>query len=144
MLDALDRPLRDLRISVTDRCNLRCRYCMPREVFGADHPFLPRDELLSFEEIARVATLAARQGVDRIRLTGGEPLLRRELPRLVGMLAAIPGIDDLSLTTNGLLLARHGGRRSPPPGSTASPSASTRSIRACCARSPTPRSTRHR
>src|SRR5581483_8524069 len=107
MLDALQRPMRDLRISVTDRCNLRCRYCMPREVFGPDHPFLPREELLSFEEIARVARLSAAHGVDRIRPTGGEPLLRRGLPELVGMLAAIDGIDDLSLTTNGLLLARH-------------------------------------
>ncbi len=106
MLDALQRPMRDLRISVTDRCNLRCRYCMPREVFGPDHVFLPRGELLSFEEIARVAALSAAHGVDRIRLTGGEPLLRRGLPRLVEMLAAIPGIDELSLTTNGLLLAR--------------------------------------
>src|SRR5438270_13987535 len=107
MLDALQRPMRDLRISVTDRCNLRCRYCMPREVFGPDHAFLPRDQLLSFEEIARVAALSASLGVNRVRLTGGEPLLRRELPRLVEMLAAIPGIEDLSLTTNGLLLARH-------------------------------------
>jgi cyclic pyranopterin phosphate synthase len=106
MLDALHRPMRDLRISVTDRCNLRCRYCMPREVFGPDHAFLPRGELLSFEEIARVAALSAAHGVDRIRLTGGEPLLRAGLPRLVEMLAAIPGVDDLSLTTNGLLLAR--------------------------------------
>ena len=106
MLDALQRPMRDLRISVTDRCNLRCRYCMPREVFGPDHAFLPRGELLSFEEITRVATLSAAHGVDRIRLTGGEPLLRRELPRLVEMLVAVPGIDELSLTTNGLLLAR--------------------------------------
>jgi cyclic pyranopterin phosphate synthase len=107
MLDALQRPMRDLRISVTDRCNLRCRYCMPREVFGPDHAFLPRAELLSFEEIARVAAVSAEHGVDRIRLTGGEPLLRRELPQLVEMLAAIPGIGDLSLTTNGLLMARH-------------------------------------
>jgi cyclic pyranopterin phosphate synthase len=106
MLDALQRPMRDLRISVTDRCNLRCRYCMPREVFGPDHAFLPRGELLSFEEIARVAALSAGHGVDRIRLTGGEPLLRRELPRLVEMLAAVPGIEEVSLTTNGLLLAR--------------------------------------
>jgi cyclic pyranopterin phosphate synthase len=107
MLDALQRPMRDLRISVTDRCNLRCRYCMPREVFGPDHPFLPRGELLTFEEIARVASLSAAHGVDRIRITGGEPLLRRGLPQLVEMLAAIDGIENLSLTTNGLLLARH-------------------------------------
>ncbi len=107
MLDKLDRPMRDLRISVTDRCNLRCRYCMPREVFGPDHVFLPREQLLSFEEIAQVAGAMAAHGVDRIRLTGGEPLLRRGLERLVAMLAAIPGIADLSLTTNGLLLARN-------------------------------------
>jgi GTP 3',8-cyclase len=106
VLDALHRPMRDLRISVTDRCNLRCRYCMPREVFGPDHQFLAREELLSFEEIARVASAMAAQGVNHIRLTGGEPLLRRGLERLVELLAAIPGIDDLSLTTNGLLLER--------------------------------------
>jgi cyclic pyranopterin phosphate synthase len=99
--------MRDLRISVTDRCNLRCRYCMPREVFGADHAFLPPEQLLSFEEIARISTVMAGQGVRRIRLTGGEPLLRRGLERLVSMLAAIPGVEDLSLTTNGLLLERH-------------------------------------
>jgi cyclic pyranopterin phosphate synthase len=105
MLDELDRPLRDLRISVTDRCNLRCRYCMPREVYGANHVFLPRGELLSFEEIARVVRVLAAQGVDKLRLTGGEPLLRRGLERLVEMLAEIEGIDDIALTTNGLLLA---------------------------------------
>ncbi|MEA2215819.1 MAG: 3,8-cyclase [Solirubrobacteraceae bacterium] len=98
--------MRDLRISVTDRCNMRCRYCMPREVFGAGHRFLPRDELLSFEEIARVAAVLAGHGVRKIRLTGGEPLLRRGLENLVAMLASIDGIEDLSLTTNGLLLAR--------------------------------------
>jgi GTP 3',8-cyclase len=99
--------MRDLRISVTDRCNLRCRYCMPREVFGPDHAFLPREQLLSFEEIGRISAAMAAHGVTRIRLTGGEPLLRRGLERLVSMLAAIPGIDDVSLTTNGLLLERH-------------------------------------
>ncbi len=98
--------MRDLRISVTDRCNLRCRYCMPREVFGPDHHFLPREQLLSFEEIARVATVMAEQGIDRVRLTGGEPLLRRGLERLVELIARIPGVEDLSLTTNGLLLER--------------------------------------
>ncbi|HEY7835900.1 MAG TPA: GTP 3',8-cyclase MoaA [Solirubrobacteraceae bacterium] len=106
MLDKLERPMRDLRISVTDRCNLRCRYCMPREVFGPDHHFLPREQLLSFEEIARVATVMAEQGIDRVRLTGGEPLLRRGLERLVELIARIPGVEDLSLTTNGLLLER--------------------------------------
>jgi GTP 3',8-cyclase len=106
VLDTLGRPMRDLRISVTDRCNMRCRYCMPREVFGAGHRFLPRDQLLSFEEIARVAAILAGRGVGKIRLTGGEPLLRRGLEKLVAMLAAIEEIEDLSLTTNGLLLAR--------------------------------------
>jgi cyclic pyranopterin phosphate synthase len=105
MRDELDRPLRDLRISVTDRCNLRCRYCMPSEVYGAGHVFLPRAELLSFEEIARIVRVLAAQGVDKLRLTGGEPLLRRDLARLVAMLSAIDGIDDIALTTNGLLLA---------------------------------------
>ncbi len=106
MLDRLDRPLRDLRVSVTDRCNLRCRYCMPREVFGADFAFLARAELLSFEEIARVVRAAVACGVRKVRLTGGEPLLRRDLERLVATLAAIDGLEDLALTTNGLLLAR--------------------------------------
>jgi len=96
--------MRDLRISVTDRCNFRCRYCMPREVFGADWQFLGRAEILSFEEIARVAAIFVRNGVRKLRLTGGEPLLRRDLPQLVRMLAAIPGVD-LALTTNGSLLA---------------------------------------
>jgi cyclic pyranopterin phosphate synthase len=105
MLDLLDRPLRDLRISVTDRCNLRCRYCMPREVYGADYAFLARSELLSFEEIARLVAVLAAQGVDKLRLTGGEPLLRRDLERLVAMLAEVDGIADIALTTNGLLLA---------------------------------------
>jgi cyclic pyranopterin phosphate synthase len=105
-LDALRRPLRDLRISVTDRCNMRCRYCMPREVFGPDHAFLERDELLSFEELHRVVRAAARLGVTKLRLTGGEPLLRRELSTLVGLLAGVEGIDDLALTTNGVLLPR--------------------------------------
>lgn len=103
--DLLGRPLRDLRISVTDRCNFRCRYCMPREVFGADHAFLPRSELLTFEEIARVVATLTPLGVRKIRLTGGEPLLRRNLTALVSMLAATVGIEDLALTTNGSLLA---------------------------------------
>jgi cyclic pyranopterin phosphate synthase len=105
MRDQLDRPLRDLRISVTDRCNLRCSYCMPKEVFGAGYVFRGRSELLSFEEIARVTRVLAAQGVDRLRLTGGEPLLRHGLERLVEMLAGIDGIGDIALTTNGLLLA---------------------------------------
>ncbi|MDX1997573.1 MAG: GTP 3',8-cyclase MoaA [Thermoanaerobaculia bacterium] len=102
--DRLGRPLRDLRISVTDRCNFRCRYCMPREVFGADFPFLPRTEMLSFEEIVRVARVFAGLGVQKVRLTGGEPLLRRNLAFLIRELAAIGGLD-LALTTNGSLLA---------------------------------------
>ena len=103
--DALGRALRDLRISVTDRCNFRCIYCMPRDVFGPDYPFLPRKELLSFEEIARLARVCRGLGVEKIRLTGGEPLLRKNLERLIELLAEIPGID-LTLTTNGSLLAK--------------------------------------
>jgi cyclic pyranopterin phosphate synthase len=105
-VDALGRPIRDLRISVTDRCNFRCSYCMPKEVFGRDFEFLKRAELLSFEEIARLAQLFVREGVQKIRLTGGEPLLRRDLERLVAMLARIRGVDDVALTTNGSLLTR--------------------------------------
>jgi cyclic pyranopterin phosphate synthase len=104
--DSLHRPLRDMRISVTDRCNFRCVYCMPQEVFGSDYEFLHRDQILTFEEITRLASLFAVQGVRKIRLTGGEPLVRRDLPDLVAMLAQIPDID-LTLTTNGSLLARH-------------------------------------
>jgi len=104
--DRLGRPLRDLRVSVTDRCNFRCVYCMPREVFGRDFQFLERSELLTFEEIATLARLFVAEGVRKIRLTGGEPLVRRDLSRLVRMLADIPGLEDLTLTTNGSLLAR--------------------------------------
>ncbi len=103
ILDSSSRPLLDLRISVTDRCNFRCSYCMPRSHFDHDHRFLPRAELLSFEEITRVARLAAELGVRKLRLTGGEPLLRADLPRLVSMLRAIPDVE-LALTTNGSLL----------------------------------------
>jgi cyclic pyranopterin phosphate synthase len=105
LLDTLDRPLRDLRISVTDRSNFRCVYCMPKEIFGRDYAFLPREELLTFEEIERLARVFARHGVEKVRLTGGEPLLRRDLEVLVAKLARIPGLD-LTLTTNGSLLAR--------------------------------------
>ena len=104
-LDVRGRALRDLRISVTDRCNFRCPYCMPREVFGADHAFLPRDELLSFEELARLVRVFAGLGVTKVRLTGGEPLLRRDLEVLVEMVAGTPGVTDVALTTNGSLLA---------------------------------------
>ncbi len=104
LLDTFERPLRDLRISVTDRCNFRCTYCMPKEVFGPDYQFLQRDEILTYEEVARVAGLFVSLGVEKIRLTGGEPLVRRDLHRLVGMLAGIEGLKDLTLTTNGSLL----------------------------------------
>jgi len=103
--DTLGRPLRDLRISVTDRCNFRCVYCMPKEVFGRDHRFLPRRELLTFEEIERVARVFVSLGVNKLRITGGEPLLRRDLELLVARLAAL-GELDLTLTTNGALLAQ--------------------------------------
>jgi len=104
VLDTLARPLKALRLSVTDRCNFRCTYCMPREVFGPDYAFLAREELLSFEELTRLVRVFAGLGVTKLRLTGGEPLLRRELPALVRMLAGVPGIEDLALTTNGVLL----------------------------------------
>jgi GTP 3',8-cyclase len=103
--DTLHRPLRDLRVSITDRCNFRCVYCMPKEVYGRDYTFLPRRDLLTFEEIARLAGVFARLGLEKIRLTGGEPLIRRDVERLVEMLASIPGLD-LTLTTNGALLAQ--------------------------------------
>ncbi len=105
--DALGRPLRDLRISVTDRCNFRCPYCMPAEVYGDRYRFLPRPEVLTFEEIERLARLFVGLGARKIRLTGGEPLVRQDLPVLVSRLAAIPGVLDLALTTNGFLLAEH-------------------------------------
>jgi GTP 3',8-cyclase len=105
-VDSFGRPLRDLRISVTDRCNFRCTYCMPKEVFGRDFAFLDRAELLSFEEIARLGQLFVREGVEKIRLTGGEPLLRRDIERLVAMLDRIRGVQDIALTTNGALLTR--------------------------------------
>lgn len=104
--DTMGRHLRDLRISVTDRCNFRCTYCMPKEVFGRDYEFLARELLLTFEEIERIARVFARLGVTKIRLTGGEPLLRKNVERLVGMLAAVPGITDLTMTTNGSLLGQ--------------------------------------
>jgi GTP 3',8-cyclase len=107
ILDKLGRPIRDLRISVTDRCNFRCTYCMPKEVFGDDYVFLPKDELLSFEEIERFAKLFASLGVEKLRLTGGEPLMRRDLPVLVEKLLKIEGIDDIGLTTNGVLLRQY-------------------------------------
>jgi GTP 3',8-cyclase len=103
--DSFQRPLRDLRISVTDRCNMRCGYCMPREVFGAGFAFMERSELLCFEEITRLAAIAGTLGVRKLRLTGGEPLLRRQLERLVAMLSEVDGIEEIALTTNGIGLA---------------------------------------
>ncbi len=105
VLDTLGRPMRDLRVSVTDRCNFRCVYCMPREVFGQDHAFLPRAEILDFEEIERVVRASVALGVRKVRLTGGEPLVRRGIEKLVGMLRTVDGIEDLTLTTNASLLA---------------------------------------
>src|SRR5688500_18218545 len=104
MLDARARPLRDVRISVTDRCNFRCVYCMPKEIFGRDFAFARRQDLLTFEEIARLVRILAAQGVEKVRLTGGEPLLRRNLESLVAQIASIDGIGDVALTTNGSLL----------------------------------------
>ena len=105
LIDTLNRPLRDLRISVTDRCNFRCVYCMPKEIFGPDYQFLRRDQILTFEEIERLARIFVSHGVRKIRLTGGEPLVRRDFPQLISMLSTIPDLD-LTLTTNGALLAR--------------------------------------
>jgi cyclic pyranopterin phosphate synthase len=102
--DQFQRPLRDLRISVTDRCNFRCTYCMPAEIFGEGYRFLPRDELLSFEEISRLARIIVRLGAVKLRLTGGEPLVRQEIEKLVAMLAQIDGVDDLAMTTNAYFL----------------------------------------
>ncbi|NGZ74660.1 GTP 3',8-cyclase MoaA [Saccharibacillus alkalitolerans] len=102
--DRLRRPIRDLRISVTDRCNFRCTYCMPKEIFGDDYAFMPKSELLTFEEIERLTRLFASIGVKKIRLTGGEPLLRRGMPDLVSRIMKVDGVEDVGLTTNGLLL----------------------------------------
>jgi cyclic pyranopterin phosphate synthase len=104
--DALGRPLHDLRISVTDRCNFRCPYCMPAEIYGDRYRFLPKPELLTFEEIDRLARIFVDLGIEKIRITGGEPLLRHELPSLLARLSTIRGLSDLTLTTNGYLLAK--------------------------------------
>ena len=106
--DSFGRPLRDLRISVTDRCNFRCVYCMPKEVFGKDYQFLERHALLSFEEITRLVRVFQGLGIEKVRLTGGEPLVRRNLEQLIGMLSALPDLD-LTLTTNGSILAKKAG-----------------------------------
>ncbi|MCD8915775.1 GTP 3',8-cyclase MoaA [Staphylococcus simulans] len=106
--DKLGRPIRDLRLSVTDRCNFRCDYCMPKEIFGDDFVFLPKDELLTFSEMERIARVYTRLGVKKIRITGGEPLMRRDLYKLIAALNKIEGVEDIGLTTNGLLLKKHG------------------------------------
>ena len=106
IFDLFGRPLRDLRISVTDRCNFRCTFCMPAEIFGERYRFLPKDDILTFEETSRVARLFVDLGVRKIRLTGGEPLLRDQLEVLIAQLASIDGLEDLALTTNGFLLAK--------------------------------------
>ncbi|OBA04550.1 cyclic pyranopterin phosphate synthase [Paenibacillus polymyxa] len=108
--DSLRRPIRDLRISVTDRCNFRCSYCMPKEIFGDDFAFLPKSECLSFEEIHRLTELFVGLGVQKIRLTGGEPLMRPNLPDLVSRILSINGVEDMGLTTNGLLLGQQAER----------------------------------
>lgn len=106
--DKLGRPIRDLRLSVTDRCNFRCDYCMPKEIFGDDFVFLPKDELLTFDEMVRIAQIYTQLGVKKIRITGGEPLLRRDLDKLIYQLNQLEGVEDIGLTTNGLLLKKHG------------------------------------
>ena len=111
MLDTLSRPVRDLRISVTDRCNFRCTYCMPKEVFNSNYEFLHREQLLTFEEITRLVRIFASLGARKVRLTGGEPLLRRNLAVLIEHLAAIDAIEDISLTTNGVLLTKDRARQ---------------------------------
>jgi GTP 3',8-cyclase len=105
--DVLGRSIHDLRISVTDRCNYRCTYCMPAEIFGERYHFLPREEVLSYEEIARLTRIFVSLGVQKVRVTGGEPLVRLDIDELIAQLAAIEGVDDLTLTTNGYLLADH-------------------------------------
>jgi len=104
-LDKLSRPLRDLRVSVTDRCNFRCPYCMPAEIYGERYEFLPRNDLLTFEEIARVVLLSTQLGVKKVRLTGGEPLVRKDVVELVSMIANLDGIEDFAMTTNAYLLS---------------------------------------
>ena len=108
-IDRLGRRMHDLRISVTDRCNFRCTYCMPAEVYGRDYAFLPRQQILTYEELARLARLFVGLGVEKLRITGGEPTVRHDLPELVRMLAAIEGVRDLTLTTNGTALRRLAG-----------------------------------
>ena len=106
LTDKFGRPMRDLRISVTDRCNFRCPYCMPAEIYGEAYEFLPRADILTFEELTRLVGIFAELGIEKLRVTGGEPLLRNDLPQLLDMLTGIDGIDDLTLTTNGYLLSQ--------------------------------------
>ena len=106
-VDRMGRGLRDLRISVTDRCNFRCTYCMPEEKYHRNFKFLPTDQRLKFSEIVRLTRLFASAGVRKLRITGGEPLLRTALADLIGDLRALPGIEEIALTTNGILLAQH-------------------------------------
>lgn len=105
--DTFSRPLRDLRISVIDQCNFRCQYCMPAEIFGPDFAFLPKEQLLSFDEITRLVTIFSSLGVEKIRITGGEPLLRKDLPQLIEKITEVKGIEDIALTTNGTLLGKY-------------------------------------
>ncbi|TBL79377.1 GTP 3',8-cyclase MoaA [Paenibacillus thalictri] len=105
--DKLQRPLRDLRLSVTDQCNFRCRYCMPEEIFGPDYAFLAKDQLLSFPELVRLTRIFVSLGVQKVRITGGEPLMRKGLPELIRRIGEIEGVRDIAVTTNGSLLARH-------------------------------------
>ncbi len=110
LLDRFRRPLRDLRISVTDRCNFRCPYCMPAEIYGDRYQFLPRESLLTFEEITRLTRILVKLGVVKVRITGGEPLVRAEIDKLISMLARTPGIEDLTMTTNAFLLSQFAGK----------------------------------
>lgn len=105
--DKLRRPLRDLRISVTDQCNFRCRYCMPEEIFGPNYPFLEKDKLLTFEELTRLTRNFVSLGAQKVRITGGEPLMRKQLPEFIRMIRDIDGVKDIAMTTNGSLLAKH-------------------------------------
>ncbi|GAB7388308.1 GTP 3',8-cyclase MoaA [Bacillaceae bacterium] len=105
--DSFQRPLRDLRISVIDRCNFRCRYCMPEEIFGPDFPFLAEDQLLTFDEIERITRIFVSLGVGKVRITGGEPLLRKDLPQLIQRIRKIAGVKEIAMTTNGSLLAKY-------------------------------------
>jgi cyclic pyranopterin phosphate synthase len=107
VLDLLKRPLRDLRISVTDKCNFRCTYCMPAEIFGPDYEFLPQNQLLNFDELERLTRIFVSLGVEKIRITGGEPLMRKDLHRLIQQISSIEGVQDIAMTTNGSLLSKH-------------------------------------